>query len=92
LNIKPENSVSALLTLLARILLLLARLVTAALLLAWLLAGILALLAGVLVRIVLIAHIGISIVKRKTNGPRHKWFQRNLCSLWSFSGDELLRG
>lgn len=64
----PLNSVAALLALLtrllARILLLLAGLLTAALLLTRLLARVLALLAGVLVRIVLIAHVGISFVER----------------------------
>jgi membrane protein implicated in regulation of membrane protease activity len=58
--------VAALLTLLAwllaGILLLLAGLLTAALLLAWLLIGILALLTRIRVRIVLIAHVGISLV------------------------------
>ena len=65
---KPRQTdlVAALLTLLAGlltwVLLLLAGLLTPALLLPWLLIGVLALLTRILVRIILIAHVGISLV------------------------------
>ena len=70
----------ALLTLLARlvarILLLLTGLLATALL-TRLLVWILALLAGFLVRIVLVAHVGISFVERKSNRRRRRWLQWN---------------
>jgi hypothetical protein len=82
--IMPAVSVAALLALLAllarlmvRVLLLLAGLLTAALLLTRFLAWILALLAGVLVRIVLVAHDGISFVERMTNSRHRHWLQWN---------------
>jgi hypothetical protein len=65
--------------LLTRILLLLARPLTATLLLAGFLVRILALLAGILIRIV--THIGISLFgSRKVTIPACGWLQRNLCS------------
>jgi len=82
--IMPAVSVAALLALLAllarlmvRVRLLLAGLLTAALLLTRFLAWILALLAGVLVRIVLVAHDGISFVERMTNSRHRHWLQWN---------------
>ena len=86
LRLSPQL-MPALLTLLALlaglvtgVLLLLSGLLAAALLLTRLLAWILALLAGVLVRIVLVAHDGISLVERRTNFGDRFWLQRNSCS------------